>query len=60
MKTQNEMNRWTVCKECAGRGKKKQRIRKSVKTRYEKALEEFKNSDQKGPFPVRPHAHLLP
>ena len=60
MKTQNELNRWTVCKECAGRGKKKQRIRKSVKIRYEKALEEFKNSDQKGPLPVRPHAHLLP
>ncbi|UFK98421.1 FAD-dependent oxidoreductase [Kaistella faecalis] len=60
MKTQNEMNRWTVCKECAGRGKKKQRIRKSVKIRYERALEEFKNSDQKGPLPVRPHSHLLP
>ena len=44
MKTQNEMNRWTICKECAGRGKKKQRIKKSVKIRYEKALEEFKNS----------------
>ncbi|MBH1960345.1 MAG: FAD-dependent monooxygenase [Flavobacteriia bacterium] len=57
---QNEMNRWTVCKECAGRGKKKQRIRKSVKIRYEKALDEFKNSDGKGPVPVRPHAHLFP
>ncbi|MBH2022818.1 MAG: FAD-dependent monooxygenase [Flavobacteriales bacterium] len=54
------MNRWTVCKECAGRGKKKQRIRKSVKIRYEKALDEFKNSDGKGPVPVRPHAHLFP
>lgn len=60
MKMQNEMNRWSVCKECAGRGKKKQRIRKSVKIRYEKALEEFKNSDGKGPVPVRPHAHLFP
>ena len=60
MKMHNEMNRWTVCKECAGRGKKKQRIKKSVKIRYEKALEEFKNSDQKGPLPVRPHAHLYP
>ncbi len=60
MKMQNEMNRWTVCKECAGRGKKKQRIKKSVKIRYEKALDEFKNSDQKGPLPVRPHAHLYP
>lgn len=60
MKMQNEMNRWTVCKECAGRGKKKQRIKKSVKIRYEKALVEFKNSDGKGPLPVRPHAHLYP
>ena len=60
MKMQNEMNHWTICKECAGRGKKKQRIKKSVKIRYEKALEEFKNSDGKGPVPVRPHAHLYP
>ncbi|HAI80732.1 MAG TPA: FAD-dependent monooxygenase, partial [Chryseobacterium sp.] len=48
--------RWTVCTECAGQGKKKQRIRKSVRIRYEKALEEYEKSDGAIPEPVRPHA----
>lgn len=52
--------RWTVCTECAGQGKKKQRIRKSVRIRYEKALEEYEKSDGAIPEPVRPHAHLYP
>lgn len=51
---------WTVCTECAGQGKKKQRIRKSVRIRYEKALEEYEKSDGSIPEPVRPHAHLYP
>ncbi len=51
---------WTVCTECAGQGKKKQRIRKGVRIRYEKALEEYEKSDGAIPEPVRPHAHLYP
>lgn len=52
--------RWTVCTECAGQGKKKQRIRKSIRIRYEKALEEYEKSGGAIPAPVRPHAHLYP
>ncbi|MBW8360587.1 MAG: FAD-dependent monooxygenase [Kaistella sp.] len=55
---ENEMACWTVCPECLGRGKKKRRIRKSVRLRYQKELEAFEKSDRKGKAPVHPIPHL--
>ncbi|TXF78971.1 FAD-dependent oxidoreductase [Chryseobacterium sp.] len=55
---ENEMACWTVCPECLGRGKKKRRIRKSVRLRYQKELEAFEKSDRKGKTPVHPIPHL--
>ncbi|MBF4984260.1 FAD-dependent monooxygenase, partial [Nonlabens mediterrranea] len=49
---------WTSCPDCQGRGKKSGRLRKKDKLAYQKALEQFDNSDQKGIAPTRPKAHL--
>ncbi len=49
---------WTSCPDCQGRGKKSSRLRKKDKLAYQKALEQFENSDQKGIAPTRPKAHL--
>ncbi|MBU4538148.1 MAG: FAD-dependent monooxygenase [Bacteroidetes bacterium] len=55
---ENEMLCRTVCPECMGLGKKKRRIRKSVRVRYQKELEAFEKSDRKGKAPVHPVPHL--
>lgn len=55
---ENEMACRMVCPECMGRGKKKRRIRKSVRLRYQKELEAFEKSDRKGQAPVHPIPHL--
>ncbi|MFT2110830.1 FAD-dependent oxidoreductase [Marinomonas sp. 2405UD68-3] len=49
---------WSVCKECQGRGKKSQRLRKKVRLRYLEALEIFEKTGSKGIAPVRPKGHL--
>ncbi|MFY0482159.1 FAD-dependent oxidoreductase [Flavobacterium sp. PLA-1-15] len=49
---------FTTCPECQGNGKKKSRIKKSVRLRYEAALEQFKKADAGGIAPLRPEAHL--
>ncbi|MBW8359746.1 MAG: FAD-dependent monooxygenase [Weeksellaceae bacterium] len=51
---------WTVCPDCVGLGRKKRRIRKSVRLRYQKELDEFEKSDRKGKAPVHPVPHLYP
>jgi len=58
----NQKTSWTVCKECNGRGKKSQRIRKKVRLRYQKELEQFKKSKGKGvePTPLKSHLFVCP
>ena len=50
---------WTVCKECRGRGKKRQRIRKKDRLLYQKALDQFEKSNQKGLAPAAPKGELI-
>lgn len=49
---------FTTCQECLGLGKKKRRIKKSVRLRYQSDLEIFEKTNGKGTAPVRPEAHL--
>lgn len=49
---------YSSCKECQGRGKKSQRLRKKVRLNYERAVKAFKESNYKGDAPVKPKAHL--
>lgn len=49
---------FTICKDCGGLGKKKRRIKKSVKLRYQSELANFQKNTGEGTAPVRPEAHL--
>ncbi|MGS0749012.1 FAD-dependent oxidoreductase [Halpernia sp. GG3] len=49
---------FSVCPDCNGIGKKKRRLKKSTKLRYQKKLEEFEKSNSVGIEPIRPEAHL--
>ncbi|WP_237249450.1 FAD-dependent oxidoreductase [Sphingobacterium faecale] len=49
---------WTACKDCRGRGKKRRKLTKKVKLRYQYELERFENSDRSGVAPERPRGHL--
>jgi len=49
---------FTTCKDCGGLGKKKRRIKKSVKLRYQSELENFEKNNSEGTPPVRPEAPL--
>ncbi|PVX46414.1 2-polyprenyl-6-methoxyphenol hydroxylase-like FAD-dependent oxidoreductase [Flavobacterium sp. 103] len=56
-KAENEGANWTICLDCQGHGKKKQRLSKKVRIRYQIALEQFEKSKE-GMAPVRPKSHL--
>jgi 2-polyprenyl-6-methoxyphenol hydroxylase-like FAD-dependent oxidoreductase len=49
---------WTICKECNGRGRKRERLRKKVKLAFQKAIAHFEKTNGIGPAPVRPKGHL--
>lgn len=53
-----ESDNWTICPECQGRGKKRRKIRKNVRIRYQEALQRFQNKNGDGPAPIRPQGHL--
>ena len=55
---ENDKTCWTACPDCLGLGKKKRRIRKSVRLRYQKELEAFEKTDGRGKAPVHPVPHL--
>ena len=55
---ENEMRSWTICPQCLGSGKKSRRIRKKVKLRYQKELEQFEKTNGKNPIPIPPKRHL--
>ena len=50
---------WTICPDCKGRGKTRQRLRKKAKLQYQKELIEFEKSEEKGIAPTRPRGHLI-
>jgi len=49
---------WTICKECYGSGKKRQRLRKKERLRYQLALDQFKKDNKKASAPIRPKGYL--
>jgi len=49
---------FTTCEDCLGLGKKKRRIKKSVRLRYQSDLAIFEKSNGQGSAPVRLEAHL--
>ena len=51
---------WSICLECQGLGKKSRRPRKKARLRYQKALDQYKNTGGDGVAPVRPKRHLDP
>jgi salicylate hydroxylase len=54
----SEENNWTTCLECQGLGKKRRRLRKKVKLRYQRELLEFEKANSEGTVPARPRGHL--
>ena len=49
---------WTICPECKGTGKKKQRLQKKVRLNFQRELAQFEASKAEGTAPVRPSGHL--
>lgn len=56
-KAENKELGWTACHECQGRGKKSQKLRKSVRLHYQMALAEFEKNNGEGSPPARPKGH---
>ena len=56
---ENKEANWTVCLECHGRGKNNLRLRKKVRLRYQRALDQFEKSNGEGTAPVRPKPNLV-
>ena len=54
-----EKTNWTICLECYGRGKQSRRLRKKVRLRYKRAVEQFEKTKSEGPVPVRPKRNLV-
>lgn len=52
-------NIFTTCPECLGIGKKKQRLKKSVRLAFQRAVQEFEKSNGIGNLPIPPKAHLV-
>ena len=49
---------WTICPDCKGTGKKKQRLQKKVRLNFQRELAQFEASKAEGMAPVRPSGHL--
>ena len=54
----DQKNYWTVCEECNGEGKKRRRLRKTIRLRYQMELDEFEENNCEGFAPIRPKGHL--
>tara|TARA_B110000881_G_C18594647_1_gene530412 strand:- start:1749 stop:3197 length:1449 start_codon:yes stop_codon:yes gene_type:complete len=54
----DEQLNWTICQECQGRGKKSRRLRKKVRLRFQRELDEFEKAKSEGAAPIRPKGHL--
>lgn len=57
-KLKNKENSWTICPKCRGRGKKSKGLRKKVRLRYQRELDQFEKTNSEGTAPVRPKSHL--
>ena len=57
-KVKNKESNWTTCPACQGRGKKAKRLRKKVRLRYQRELDQFEKTNCEGVAPVRPKGHL--
>jgi 2-polyprenyl-6-methoxyphenol hydroxylase-like FAD-dependent oxidoreductase len=57
-KNEKESTNWTICTECYGQGKKRQKLKKKVRLNYQLAVEQFEKSNGKGTLPIRPKGHL--
>ncbi len=53
---EDQQNRWTICPECRGEGKKSRKLRKKVRVQHQLALAQFERMKE-GTAPVRPKAH---
>ena len=51
---------WSVCPTCNGLGKKTQRLRKSLRNRYQIELDLFEKTGSKGTAPLCPKGHQSP
>ena len=47
-----------MCPNCKGQGKKSRRLRKSVRVKYQRALEHFEQTNGEGAAPIRPTPSL--
>ncbi|MBF8456892.1 FAD-dependent monooxygenase [Kaistella sp. G5-32] len=56
---ENKKTSFTICTDCQGLGKQKRRIKKSLRLRYEAALEAFEKSNFEGPAPIRPEGTFM-
>jgi len=56
-KVKNKDDNWTICPECQGCGTKSKGLRKKVRLRYQRELDQFEKTNREGTPPVRPKAH---
>jgi salicylate hydroxylase len=54
----NKQDHWTTCQQCQGLGKKSMRLRKKVRLRHQRALDQFEKTNSEGTAPIRPRGHL--
>ena len=54
----NKQDNWATCQVCQGRGKRNMRLRKKVRLRYQRELDQFEKTTSEGTPPVRPQGHL--
>lgn len=54
IKVENKETYWTICPECYGCSKKKLKLRKKSKLRYQLAINEFEKNKSEGKASVRP------
>lgn len=57
-KIENINANWTICPECKGRGKKRRRLQKKLRLRYQIELDQFEKSNSEAAAPARPKGHL--
>lgn len=57
---ENQTTNWTICQECQGQGKKRQRISKKAKLRYQNARSNYEKFSSEGTPPKVPKSHLNP
>lgn len=59
-KTDTKTINQSACTECKGLGKQKLRLKKKVRSQYQKALTEFEENNKQGKAPIKPKANLSP